>query len=399
MIVGVVKETFPGERRVALVPAVLPLLAKKSISVIIERGAGEAAGFSDVMYEEKGATLASRSEVFAQAEVIAQVRALGANATAGAADLVHLRSGQVVIGLTEPLTAIEPTQSMAGRGARLIAMELIPRTTKAQAMDVLSSQATVQGYKAVLLAAMHSPKLFPMLMTAAGTIAPAKVLVLGAGVAGLQAIATSRKLGGVVTAYDVRPVVKEQVQSLGAKFLELPLETSGAQDKGGYAKAMGEDFARKQQQLLIEPVAASDVVICTAAIPGKTSPVLIVEEAVKRMQPGSVIVDLATERGGNCELSKADQEVTAHGVTILGPTNLATTAPHDASQMYARNVVELLKHITTKEGALNLDRADDIVQAILLTDGGEVVHGRVCEIFGLATPALIDSTAAGGVTA
>jgi len=399
LIVGVVKETFPGERRVALVPAVLPLLAKKSISVIIERGAGEAAGFSDVMYEEKGATLASRSEVFAQAEVIAQVRALGANATAGAADLVHLRSGQVVIGLTEPLTAIEPTQSMAGRGARLIAMELIPRTTKAQAMDVLSSQATVQGYKAVLLAAMHSPKLFPMLMTAAGTIAPAKVLVLGAGVAGLQAIATSRKLGGVVTAYDVRPVVKEQVQSLGAKFLELPLETSGAQDKGGYAKAMGEDFARKQQQLLIEPVAASDVVICTAAIPGKTSPVLIVEEAVKRMQPGSVIVDLATERGGNCELSKADQEVTAHGVTILGPTNLATTAPHDASQMYARNVVELLKHITTKEGALNLDRADDIVQAILLTDGGEVVHGRVCEIFGLATPALIDSTAAGGVTA
>lgn len=391
MIVGVTKETYPGERRVALVPAALPSLTKKGINVLVEAGAGEQAGFPDSQFVERGAAVADRNEIFAKADVVVQVRTLGANTQAGADDLARMRSGQVIIGHAEPLTAIEPTQKVAERGVRLLGMELIPRTTRAQAMDALSSQATVQGYKAVLEAATHLPKMFPMMMTAAGTVAPAKVLILGAGVAGLQAIATSRKLGGVVTAYDIRPVVKEQVQSLGAKFLELPLETTGAQDKGGYAKAMDDNFVQKQQQLLSDAVAESDVVITTAAVPGKKSPVLVTAEMVKRMQPGSVIVDLAAERGGNCELSKADETVNVGGVTILGPTNLAATVPHDASQMYARNIAALLLLII-KDGKLNLDMTDDIVEQTLLTDNGKVIHRRVCEIFNLPMPAAASAT-------
>ncbi len=395
MNVGVLKETCPGERRVALSPAVLPSLAKRKIDVIVEAGAGEAAGFLDGEYAERGARVAGRLEVIAQADVLVQVRTLGANLEAGAADLPHLRTGQVVIGFAEPLTAIEPSQQMAERGVRLIAMELMPRTTRAQAMDALSSQATVQGYKAVLEAATHLPKLFPMMMTAAGTIAPAKVFIIGAGVAGLQAIATSRKLGGVVSAYDIRPAVKEEVESLGGRFLSLPLESTGAQDKGGYAKAMDDSFLRKQQELMGDAVAASDVVITTAAVPGKKSPVLVTQSMVERMKPGSVIVDLAAERGGNCELSRPNEIVHHRGVTILGPTNLAATVPHDASQMYARNVAALLQLITENEGALKLDTADDIIESTLVTDGGRIVHRRLREIFKLDAPA----TAGGGTTA
>jgi NAD(P) transhydrogenase subunit alpha len=385
LIVGVVKETYPGERRVALVPGVLPSLSKKKISAVIEAEAGEAAGFPDAQYVERGATIVNRGEVFAQANVVAQVRTLGANPAAGSADLELMRPGQVVIGFAEPLTAVEPSQKMADRGVRLMAMELMPRTTRAQMMDALSSQATVQGYKAVLVAASHLPKMFPLMMTAAGTIAPAKVFIIGAGVAGLQAIATSRKLGGVVSAYDIRPVVKEQVESLGARFVELPIEASGAQDKGGYAKAMDDTFMRRQQELMSDTVAASDVVITTAAVPGKRSPVLVTKEMVQRMQPGSVIIDLAAERGGNCELSKADETVEVHGVTILGPTNLAATVPYDASQMYARNMAALLQLIN-KDGELNVDTSDDIVEGTLVTDGGRIVHRRLCEIFNLPMP-------------
>ena len=390
-----VKETYPGERRVALVPGVLASLAKKKIEVLIEAGAGEGAGFADAEYEKQGAKVARRPEVFAQAEAIAQVRTLGANTSSGEADLAMMREGQVIIGFAEPLTAVEPSRKLAERGVRLMAMELMPRTTRAQTMDALSSQATVQGYKAVLLAASHLPKMFPMMMTAAGTIAAAKVFIIGAGVAGLQAIATSRKLGGVVSAYDVRPVVKEQVQSLGARFLELPLEASGAQDKGGYAKAMDDTFIRRQQELMGDAVAASDVVITTAAVPGKKSPVLVTGTAVERMKPGSVIVDLAAERGGNCELSRADEAVEHQGVTILAPNNLAATVPHDASQMYARNIAALLQLIN-KDGVLTLDTADDIVEGTLVTSGGRIVHRRLCEIFKLEAPAM---TAAQGADA
>lgn len=393
MIVGVVKETYPGERRVALVPAALPSLISKKIEVMVEHGAGVSAGFPDAQYTERGATLASRSDIFTKAEVIVQVRALGANTDAGAADLELMRQGQVIIGHAEPLTAVEPSQTMAERGVRLMAMELMPRTTRAQSMDVLSSQATVQGYKAVLEAASHLPKMFPMMMTAAGTIAPAKVFIIGAGVAGLQAIATSRKLGGVVSAYDIRPVVKEQVESLGARFVELPIETTGAQDKGGYAKAMDDSFIAKQQELMSDAVAASDVVITTAAVPGRKSPVLVTAAMVQRMQPGSVIVDLAAERGGNCELSKADETVEVHGVTILGPTNLAATVPNDASQMYARNIASLLL-LLNKDGELHLDTSDDIIEGTLVTDGGKIVQKRLCEIFNLDMPATAASEGA-----
>ncbi|MCH8344879.1 MAG: NAD(P) transhydrogenase subunit alpha, partial [Planctomycetes bacterium] len=338
MIVGVVKETYPGERRVALVPGVVPSLVKAGMEVAVEAGAGDQAGFRDSAYQEKGATtIGQRQEVFAAADVICQVRALGANPQVGRADLDLFRRDQVVIGFTEPLIAAEPIEALAERGVTLFAMELMPRIARAQSMDALSSQATVQGYKAVLLATEVLPRMFPMMMTAAGTVAPAKVLIIGAGVAGLQAIATARKLGGVVVAYDIRPIVKEQVESLGARFLQISLEAQGAQDKGGYAKAMDDEFYRKQRELMTQAVAQSDVVITTAAVPGKKSPVLVTGEMVAGMAPGSVVVDLAAAYGGNCELTRADETVVEHGVTILGPTNLPSTVPYHASQMYAKN--------------------------------------------------------------
>jgi H+-translocating NAD(P) transhydrogenase subunit alpha len=381
MIVGVPKESYPQERRVALIPASVPALVKSGLEVVIERQAGEASGFADSQYVERGAKLGSREEVFSS-NVVLLVRAAGANPVAGAADLARLKPGQAVVGHCDPLGNPQAVAQVAATGAVLFALELIPRITRAQAMDVLSSQATVAGYRAVLVAAIALPKIFPMMMTAAGTISPARVFVIGAGVAGLQAIATARRLGGVVRAYDVRPAVKEQVESLGAKFVEMPLETSGAEGAGGYAKAMDEDFYRRQRELMAEVVSESDVVITTAAIPGKRSPLLITREAVERMPPGAVIVDLAAERGGNCELTKADQVIEHNGVTILGPTNLASEAPQHASQMYAKNVTTFLASII-KQGQLSVDLTDEVVRDTLLCRGGQVVHPRVRELLGL----------------
>ena len=375
MMLGVLKETYAGEQRVALVPTIMPAFAKAGIQVILESGAGERAGFPDAAYAEKGVRIATRAEVFGSAEVIVQVRSYGANPEAGAADLKDLRPGQIVIGVFDPLSAPGRVREFAVTGAAGFAMELMPRITRAQNMDVLSSMATVAGYKAVLIAAGRLPKMFPMLTTAAGTITPARVFVMGAGVAGLQAIATARRLGAVVQAYDVRPAVREQVESVGAKFVELPLETAGAEDKGGYAQAQDEAFYRRQRELMGRVVAESDVVITTAAVPGRKAPVLITREMVEGMNAGSVIVDLAAERGGNCELTKPDEVAMVNGVTILGPTNLSASVPYHASQMYAKNLANFVL-LLNKQG-MNLDSDDEIVRETLLTRGGEVVNARI----------------------
>ncbi len=379
MIVGVPKETYPGEQRVALVPAHLAALAKLGAEVLVERGAGVAAGYPDEEYTAKGAKLADRDEVFAQADLVAQVRSGGANPEAGAADLPRMREGQTIVGFSDPLGAPEAAKQLAERKVTALSMELIPRISRAQSMDALSSMATVAGYKAVLIAATEQRRMFPMLMTAAGTVSPARVFVIGAGVAGLQACATAKRLGAVVQAYDVRPAVKEQVQSVGAKFVEIDLGASDAEDKGGYAKQLGEEFYAKQRAKMAEVAKDSDVVITTAAIPGKRSPLLITEDAVKGMAAGSVIIDLAAERGGNCELARADERVEAHGVTILGPTNLPSTVPYHASQMYSKNVVNLLG-LMVKDGKLNTETEDEVVVGTLVSRGGAVVHPRVVEL-------------------
>ena len=382
LTLGVVRESAPGERRVALVPGATTVFQKTGAEIVIEAGAGEAAGFPDSEYREKGVRVASRAEVFQAAQVLLQVRTPGANVEAGAGDMAQLRRGQTVIGFAEPLTALDRAQSLARRGVNLLAMELMPRITRAQSMDALSSMATIAGYKAVLLAADSLPRMFPMLMTAAGTVAPARVLVIGAGVAGLQAIATARRLGAVVSGYDVRTAVKEQVESLGARFVVLDLDNTGAEDKGGYAKALGEEFYRRQRELMAAVLAEQNVVITTAAIPGKKAPILITREMVARMAPGSVIVDIAAERGGNCELTRAGETVEAGGVRVLGPVNLASQVPYHASQMYAKNIASFMKYLI-KEGKLTLDRRDEIVRETLVTLDGEVVHPRVRELLGL----------------
>jgi NAD(P) transhydrogenase subunit alpha len=361
----------------------MAVFQKTGAEVVIEAGAGEAAGFPDSEYREKGVRVARRAEVFEEAQVLLQVRTPGANEGAGADDLAQFRRGQTAVGFAEPLTALDTALSLAQRGVNLLAMELMPRITRAQSMDALSSMATVAGYKAVLLAADSLPRMFPMLMTAAGTVAPARVLVIGAGVAGLQAIATARRLGAVVSGYDVRTAVKEQVESLGARFVVLDLDNAGAEDKGGYAKALGEDFYRRQRELMAEVLAEQNVVITTAAIPGKKAPVLITREMAARMAPGSVIVDIAAERGGNCELTRAGETVEVGGVRVLGPVNLASQIPYHASQMYAKNIATFAKYLI-KEGKLALDRQDEIVRGTLLTLDGEVVHPRVRELLGLA---------------
>lgn len=385
MIVGLPKETFPGERRVALTPSVLPALAKAGLEVLFEAGAGAAAGFPDEQYLAQGGRAAdAREALFAQAEVIVQARGLGANPEAGRADLALLRPSQVVIGFLEPLAEPAAVQALAQSGVTAFALELIPRITRAQGMDALSAMATIAGYKAALLAADHLPKMFPLMMTAAGTIKPARVFVIGAGVAGLQAIATSRRLGAVVEAYDVRPAVREQVESVGARFVELPLE-AGAEGQGGYARAMDAEFYRKQAELMQRVVAASDVVISTAAVPGRRAPVLVTAAMVAAMAPGSVIVDLAGERGGNCELTHPGDTAVEHGVTILGPLNLPSSIPYHASQMLGRNLAALLKHLT-REGRLTLDEEDEITRESMVTRDGAVVNSRVREALGL-TPA------------
>ena len=382
MQVAVLKETCPGERRVALVPADVPKLAKAGIEVLIEPGAGEATGIADATYAAKGAKVAASRDAAFAADAIAQVRCLGANRVIGRNDLPRLRAGQIVIGMCDPLGEPQAVADVAATGATLFALELIPRTTRAQSMDVLSSMATIAGYRAVLLAAVELPKIFPLMMTAAGTLVAARVFVIGAGVAGLSAIATARRLGAVVRAYDVRPACREQVESLGAKFVELPLETKAAEGQGGYAQAQDENFYRRQRELMAQVVSESDVVITTAAIPGKQSPVLVTGEAVNRMQPGSVIVDLAAERGGNCELTKADQRVTAGGVTILGPTNLASEVPQHASQMYSANVTSFLLNLV-KQGQVQMNLDDEIVRETLAASDGQVFHPRLRDLLSL----------------
>ena len=383
MIVGVPKETFPGERRVALVPGVLPTLGKAGIRILLESGAGILAGYPDSAYGEKGAKIvASRAELFVGADVILPVLAFGANPVAGRADNNLFRAGQAVICLCNPLGAPESIREAARLDVTLFSLELLPRITRAQLMDVLSSMSTVAGYKAVLLAAAELPQMFPLLMTAAGTVSPARVFVVGAGVAGLTAIATARRLGAVVEAYDVRPAVREQVESLGAKFVELPLPAGSAEGEGGYAREQDEEFYRRQRETMSRVVAASDVVITTAQVPGKKAPLLITSEMVAGMGPGSVIVDLAAEQGGNCEATRAGETVTMHGVTILGPANLPATVPHHASQMFAKNVAAFLLHVG-KEGQLGKDLADEITRETLVTREGHVVHPRVRAALGL----------------
>jgi proton-translocating NAD(P)+ transhydrogenase subunit alpha len=374
MKVGIPKEAWPGETRVAVVPAAIAGLVKAGLAVAVEHDAGTAAGFTDETYRAQGAAIVSRPELFGTSDVVLQVRATPA-------DPAMLRKGQAVIGFADPLGAPDGVRAVAASGASLLSMELMPRITRAQSMDALSSMATIAGYKAVLLAANTLPRMFPMLMTAAGTVSPARVFIMGAGVAGLQAISTARRLGAKVEAYDVRPAVKEQVQSLGARFVELPLESGDAEDKGGYAKAQDEAFYQRQREMMLKVVAASDVVITTALIPGKRAPILLTTEMVEAMPPGSVIVDLAAERGGNCELTRPDEVVVHRGVTILGPSNPPALVPYHASQMYSKNITTFLTHLLGKDGAqqpqLALNLEDEITRETLLTQGGEVVHARV----------------------
>jgi NAD(P) transhydrogenase subunit alpha len=366
-----------------MAPAVIPSLAKAGLEVVIEAGAGSAAGYLDADYAAKGARLIpERSEVFRLAEVVVQVLCYGSNDRTGKADLPMMRPGQILIGFLRPLGSLETIQDLCATGVTAFSVELMPRITRAQSMDVLSSMATICGYKAVLLAADRLPKLFPMLTTAAGTITPARVFVIGAGVAGLQAIATARRLGAAASAYDLRSAAKEQVLSVGGRFIELPILAADAEDARGYAKAQDDTFYKRQAELLGNVVAESDVAITAAVIPGKKSPILVTREMVRRMAPGSVIVDLAAERGGNCEVTRAGDMVEEYGVTVIGYINLASSVPYHASQMYARNVTAFLLHLF-RDGKLHAGTDDEIVRETLVTQGGEIVNARVREFFSL----------------
>jgi len=366
------RERRRGETRVAATPETVARMVKAGLAVSVERGAGEAAFFRDADYEAAGARLEEDlARGWSTADAVLKVTPPEPGEAAG------LKAGALLIGFLAPHREINLIRGLAGRGASALAMELIPRITRAQSMDALSSQANIGGYKAVLLAAVHLPKYCPLLMTAAGTVKPARFVIMGAGVAGLQAVATARRLGAIVEVSDIRPAVKEQVQSLGARFIELPLAESG-EGAGGYAREMGEDFLRKQREIVLQHVSQADAVITTALIPGRPAPKLVSRQMVEAMRPGSVIVDLAVEQGGNCELSQPDQEVVHGGVVILGPSNLAATMPHDASALYARNVWALLQ-LLWKNGALTVDTTDEVIAGCLLTHDGRVVHGPTAE--------------------
>ncbi len=368
-------------------PLVVPTLLKAGFEAHVEAGAGVEAGYPDAQYIDKGAkVVADRAAVFGAADIIVQILCYGSNDINGEQDVPLLRRDQILVGFLRPFGALEVVEEIARAGVTSFAIELMPRTTRAQSMDALSSMGTICGYKAVLLAADSHPRLFPMLTTAAGTITPARVFVIGAGVAGLQAIATARRLGAVISAYDLRPAAKEQVQSLGGRFVELPIEAKDAQDARGYARAQDEDFYCRQRELLGKVVRESDVVITAAVVPGKKSPILVTEEMVKGMAPGSVILDLAAERGGNCEITERGKTVVKHGVTIIGAINLATGVPYHASQMYARNITAFLTYLV-KDQKLGLNLDDEIVRETLLTRGGKIIQERVREFFGL--PALV----------
>jgi len=373
----IAKERTRGEARVAATPETVKRLVKEGLDVAVERGAGEAAYLLDDRFQSAGARLITDlAAEWATADAVFKVTPLAANAQLGADEAAALKPGALVISFLQPYRNLPMVKTLAAGKVTALAMELVPRITRAQSMDALSSQANIAGYKAVLLAASHLGKYFPMLMTAAGTIPPAKVVVMGAGVAGLQAVATAKRLGAVVWVSDVRPVVKEQVESLGGKFIDLPTQESqeSGEGQGGYAKEMRKDFLARQQAIIKEHITTADVVITTALIPGKPAPHLVTADMVQAMRPGSVIVDLAAEQGGNCELTVADQEVVKHGVTILGHTNLASTMPLDASTLYARNVLELAL-LVFKGGKLNLDLNDEIIKGVLLTRDGQITHG------------------------
>jgi proton-translocating NAD(P)+ transhydrogenase subunit alpha len=386
MVVGIPKETFPGERRVALVPLVLVSLQKAGFEVVVEAGAGTSAGYLDADYISKGAkVIASRYEVFQRADIVAQVLCYGANDKTGHEDLPVMRKNQYLVGFLRPLGNLKTVQEIAARGVTSLAMDLMPRITRAQNMDAMSSMATLSGYEAVLVAAEALPRIFPMLTTAAGTVTPARVLVVGAGVAGLQAIATAHRLGAVVSGYDLRPAAKEHVQSLGGRFVELPIEAKDAEDKGGYAKAQDAAFYQRQQELLARVVAESDVVITAASVPGKKAPVLVTRAMVERMTPGSVIVDISAERGGNCELTRLNQITVEHDVQIIGTINMASSVPYHASQLYARNIANFLNHLF-QGGRTDLDLDDEITRETLLTRNGELVNQRVRDFFTPPSP-------------
>jgi NAD(P) transhydrogenase subunit alpha len=380
LIIGVPRETFSGERRVALTPRACEALIKLKLEIAVESSAGLDAGYPDEEYAKRGVRLGSREDVFRDAAIVVQARSVGANPESGRADLPLLRQGQMLIGFGEPLTALQECSQLAERGVSFFAMELVPRITRAQAMDALSSMASIAGYEAVLIAAVTLPKMFPMMMTAAGTLTPAKVLVLGAGVAGLQAIATAKRLGAVVSAYDVRSAVKEQIESLGAKFVVLDMGGQSAEGEGGYAKAMDDAFYKRQREQLALVIKEQDVVITTAAVPGRKAPILITTAMAEVMASGSVIIDIAAERGGNCELTRAGETVMHHGISIVGPVNLASKAPYHASQMYATNVVNLLKLMINKEGALNINMSDEIIRETLVTHEGKIVNAKVNQL-------------------
>ena len=384
MIIGIPSEVKTGEKRVAMSPANVQSLTDKSVKVLVQANAGAAAGYPDEEYTAAGATIAAdRAEIFASADIILQVQSFGSNNENSDDDMALVRSGQLIIGMMDPLASPQAAQAVADKGATAIALELVPRISRAQSMDVLSSMATLAGYKAVLMGASAAPRIFPMLMTAAGTLQPARVLIMGVGVAGLQACATAKRLGAVVEAYDVRPAAREQILSVGAKPVELDLDTGESEGAGGYAKEQGEDFLRRQRELMTEVVAQQDIIITTAAIPGAKSPILVTEDMVVAMKPGAVIVDLAAERGGNCDLTKQGETVVAHNVTILGPENVPSELAYHASQMLGKNMQTLLELIIDEEGALNLDFNDEIVAGTVVAHQGEVPHPHMRKLLNL----------------
>ena len=380
MIIGVPLESYPCEQRVALVPDHIATLSKTGMEVHLQQGAGTKAGFSDSEYQNQGAQLVdSRERLLDSSDLLLQVRGYGANPEAGQVDLESFHAGQILVGFHNPLDSPSTAKELADKKLTVLALELLPRITRAQSMDALTSMATISGYKGALLAAGTLNKMYPLMMTAAGTVKPARVLVLGAGVAGLQAAATSNRLGAIVQAYDIRPAVKEQVESLGIKFLELDIETKETEGSEGYARSMNDEFYQRQQSLMAEAVSESDVVITTAAVPGKKSPILITKNMIQEMRPGSVIVDLAAEGGGNCELTDPGKTIETHGIHILGPLNIASSLPQHASQMYSHNITSFVQNLC-KENQINLDLEDQIIEKTLLCHQGEVTNSRVLEL-------------------
>ncbi|MFP6639888.1 MAG: Re/Si-specific NAD(P)(+) transhydrogenase subunit alpha [Myxococcota bacterium] len=394
MIIGVPKETASGERRVALVPDSVSQLTKLGPDVIVQAGAGVEAGFEDAAYEEAGARIVLEAAAAFAADLVVKVQPPGEAGSGHEVDA--LQPEAALISFLRPLDQTDLTERLVARGVTSFSMEMMPRITRAQSMDALSSQSTISGYRAVLLGATHLPRIFPMLVTAAGTLKPARVLVVGVGVAGLQALGTAKRLGAITYGYDTRDVVREQVESLGARFVELDLDTEDSEDAGGYAKAQSEEFYQKQRQELGKHVAQSDVVITTALVPGQPAPRLIEAEAVAQMRPGSVLVDLAAEKGGNCDVTEADKDVVYHGVTVIGHTNLPAEVPGHASQMYGKNLVTFLEHLL-EEGELRLDFADEITAGTLVSHQGQLVSerlgGRLPEV---PTPVAVDSEDPGG---